>query len=385
MKIMGKTIGLLTAALLLPVMVQAQTMQDEVRQAIGTVGTDVQAALQKSAAIPKNQPVALLPIANDPGLYVAGILKNAITATGMTCIEAKDDPFMDEVLKEVEWSERKSDMLDPATLTKFGKLKAAKLLMYGTVRDVAFDGRKGFVEIELHVSAIETKQHLWGQTFARRFYVAQNMKGFVQLDDAARKTLAQLFGQCLDSLKMSAAARGEKKSVIIVPLAGDMDRYVTQLAEGMLTKTGALVPREQDAQTMVEAKQLLRDQAIAADAILYGALRDLYKHEKFKETADTTINKVYAEVQLKLIAAKTGDVLWSDTVRTEYDEVIKKDTMQELVDKKKKEVLTDLLNTGTKDPGKTAWGIGKIVLVVLGLFFGGMILLWFLRLMMRPR
>lgn len=379
----------LAAAMLLPwawagMPARAQSLPDETRQAIGKVGMDVQAALQKSG-IPKNQPIAILPLANDPEQYVAGMLKNAVTAAGLPCVEGRDDPFWNQVLAEVEWSERKADMLDPATLTKFGKLKAAKLLLYGVVRDMSFSGAKGFVEIELHISAIETKQHLWGQTFARRFYVAKDMMGVVALDEASRKVLAKVFEQGLESLQKTPAAMDVKKSVVLVPLAGDVDRYVTQLTERMLTKTGKLTPREQDAQTLAQAKQLLRDEPQAADAILYGAVRDLSRQVKVKETADYTIDRLFAEVQLKLVAAKTGDVLWSDTLRAEYDDVTTKDTIREVLDKKKREVIQSVIDTSAKNPGKTAFGLGTIILLTLGGIVGLFLLLWILRILLRPR
>ena len=67
--------------------------------------------------------IAILPTQKEYYL-LSGRLKSMLNKAGFTCIDGKDDPMLDEILKEIEWSERKSDIIDPSTAVKFGKLKA---------------------------------------------------------------------------------------------------------------------------------------------------------------------------------------------------------------------------------------------------------------------
>ena len=182
----------LTAALAAATSTALAGFPEEVRQTLRLCTADIQSALARSG-LPKDATIALLPIKRDSEDYALGVLKNAATGAGFTCVEGKEDPFVQEVFKEIEWDERKDDILDPATLAKFGKLKAAKLLMYGVVREATGGNGRGYVEIEAHISSIETKQHLWGQVFARRFYTAPEVTGLVDLDPVVIPAHEHLF------------------------------------------------------------------------------------------------------------------------------------------------------------------------------------------------
>ena len=127
-------------------------LMDKVASALGT------------SAIPKDKPVAILPLPGDTDGMLANRLKIALTKAGLNCVEGKEDPMWDAILKEIEWDARKGDILDAATLDKFGRLKSAKTLLYGFARIWTFGGVAAWAEAELHATSIETKQHVWGET-----------------------------------------------------------------------------------------------------------------------------------------------------------------------------------------------------------------------------
>lgn len=280
------------------------------RQALRLAADDLRDALRQST-LPKTETLAILPVQGDRDAYAIGLIKNAATEAGLTCVEGKEDPFWDEVVKEVEWDERKDDILDGATLAKFGRLKAAKLLLYGAVRGAGDTGNRGYAELEVHVSAIETKQHLWGKVFARRFYRPGEVTGLVDIDPDVRQILRQAFDATQTRLKSAEKLQGIR-NIAIVPLAGDLDGFVTGLAENMLSGT-QFFPKHLDFLTLGEARAYLRDNPAAADAVLSGALRDLSR-KKLNEYPTGTNYEVSASVQLTIQSAKTGDVLWSDTI-----------------------------------------------------------------------
>jgi hypothetical protein len=302
------TIAILAASLLAASGLAVRAQQpEEVRAALRLAGADIQSALAAST-LPKDKPLAILPVRGDSNGYILGILKTAITGAGLLCVEGKGDPFFDEVLKEVAWDERKEDMLDTNTIVKFGQLKAAKLLAYAFIREAWGGQGCGFVELELHVSSIETKQHLWSGNFSRRFYDPQLPIGPIDLHPEVRRILREAFQRLPAQLRAAPKLR-DVHSILIVPLAGDIDRFMTGLVESSLSGTQFL-PKELDVRTLGEGRALLRDDPKAADAILYGAVRDLSSRKK-GEYPDRTEYDVSAAVQMTIQASPSGDVLWS--------------------------------------------------------------------------
>ena len=299
---------------------------EDVRQALRLALEDTGTALKESA-LPANQTISLLPFQGDRGHYVEGLLKNAVTGAGLTYVEGKSDPFWDELLKEIEWDERKEDILDAATLTRFGKLKGTQLLMYGTVREASDTNGRVYVEIEAHISSIETKQHLWGRIFAKRYPHRDGVQGIIDLDKAVRGLLKEALRPVPDSLANNPKLK-DIRSVAIVPLSGDIDDYVTGLVQDALSRT-SLYPKDLDLTTLAEARLLLRGEPDQADALLYGAVRDLSREldqEKFTETVYT----LHAEVQLRIQDVSSGEILWSDTLA---EEALDSDQQPEVTDR----------------------------------------------------
>ena len=112
-------------------------------------------------------PVAILPIHGDVDGWMAGQLKIALTSAGKNCIEGKEDPMLKAILDEIEWDDRKSDILDPETLDLIAskKLQSAKVLLTAHV-DFMEDRRgRPAAEMVLHADEIATKRHIWGGNF----------------------------------------------------------------------------------------------------------------------------------------------------------------------------------------------------------------------------
>jgi hypothetical protein len=311
--IMAAVLGFAGAA---PRVLAQSTWSDEGRQALQMAVADAQKAVV--GKLPVGEPISVLPIAGDQGDYVRGLLKNALTAAGLRTVEEKDEPFFTNVLAEVEWDERKADMLDDATIVKFGKLQATKILVYGTVREEPSPTRV-FVELELHASSLVTKQHLWGGTFARRFYLPGARQGLVDLNDSIRQALKQAFVAGGASLTKSEKLR-DVHTVLFVPLAGDVDGYITGLAKDMF-KASAVNPKDLDVQTLGQARVILRDQPQQADATLVGSVRDLYR-EMSGVTFQGTNYTIHAEVQVEIQRAAGNEILWSDTLSAKATEFI---------------------------------------------------------------
>ena len=139
----------------------------EERDLLINLAADVSAALKESG-IAADVPISALPFPGDRDRYLEGLLKNAVTAAGLNYVEGRGDPMWDAIVNEIIWDWRKNDVLDEATLTKFGRLQAARRLLYGHIIVERDDEDELRAELWLHISSVETKQHLWGRTFVKR-------------------------------------------------------------------------------------------------------------------------------------------------------------------------------------------------------------------------
>jgi hypothetical protein len=294
----------------------ADAFEESTRQALQGAVEDAQAALG-SAGIGPSIAISTLPIAGDENRVVEGLLKNAVTGAGLNYVEGKQDPLWNSILETVEWDERKGDILDASTLTQFGKLRSTQALLYGIVRDAGRWGNRVYVEIELHLTDLSTASHLWGGIFSRRFYLPGDLRGIVDYDPDVRALLRGLFADAVEGLA-SASKLAEIESVALLPICGDQDQYITGLARDLISAT-RLKPRDLDMTTLLEARRILRDQPDRADAVLYGAVRDLSRKLEREEVLEDTY-EIRAEVQLQ-IQAPNGDVLWSETLAGEREQI----------------------------------------------------------------
>lgn len=311
--------------------------EDE-RQALQGAVDKVQAALKKADALPAAEAIAILPIKGDNGSALS-LLKTAVTDAGKTCVEGKEDPMWDEILKEIAWDERKLDILDPVTVDKFGALKSAQILLYGELIKTKTD-ESVLVELELHATRIKTKQHIWGGVFDNRYFKSKDVKGISELPGSLRAILRE---QMATRIMKSIAAQpklAKIKNLAIVPLAGDEDKYVTYIVRDAIART-KIISRDYDTETRAETLGILRDKPQSSDAYLFGAVRDLgvfLVSEKEaslvgEDVSATSVERAVAyiakaEVQLCIEDPITRDQLWSDTIYVPVP--YKKPTVKEL-------------------------------------------------------
>jgi len=300
----------------------ADAFSDEVRQAFASAMADVSESVRGSA-IPASASVSVLPLSGDKGDVVSGLVKIAVTDAGKTYVEGKSDPMWDEVVKEMAFDERNVGLLDAATLVKIGSLKATDVLVYGVVRASDVTENRVFVELELHATDVKTKTHLWGGLFAKRWYVpgADVPKGISELPLAVREQLKfDATSNLVASLKAQPKLSGIR-SVVLIPLVGDEDRYCTYILRDAIVQTD-LVPKELDLASLGGARAVFRDiPVVAGDAVVYGAVRQLGWLEErvtFPFTGWRLFSKVVVptDFQAAIERNDTHDILWSDTIQS---------------------------------------------------------------------
>ena len=313
---MKKTLALFFLSAAMCIFAQ-QGLTEDVRQALYGAIDQSEAAL-KTAPF-GNKTVAILPIPGDASGLIAGRLKNILTRQGFTCVEGKEDPMWNEIIKEIAWDERKDDILDAKTLVKFGKLKSAQILLYGRIRLLDKNSERVYAELELHATDLATKQHIWGGNFAYRFYKSEKIRGIISLDNSLRMLLKKNFEAVRQSLQSPefAGKLGNVKTVSVIPLAGDIDQYLTGLAIETLTRTNHQ-PKNPRIPSLSQLRASTRDGQLESDAVFYGAVRDLCRSAtENKALPGKRIESsfvVNADIQLFLEDTKTGVILWSKTI-----------------------------------------------------------------------
>jgi len=337
------------------------TFPDELRQALKEAVARAEAAIAASG-LPKDRPLAVLPVRGDVDRadprdhgYLGGLLENAFTAAGLNVVPYRRDALWDEIFDQVEWSERKEDILDAKTLTAFGRLQNTKLLAYAFVRDASIHRHRVFVEIELHVSEIETARHLWGGTFSSRLYIPGPREGLVALDTATREAFQAAIAAKAEALESSEKLK-EVRTLLVIPLAGDIDGYFTGMIKAMFNRSPIRL-RDADVPTLTQARLVLRDGGV--DGVLHGAVRDLYREAK-KTTLEGTTYTVRAEVQLEIQKAN-GDVLWADQIVATTEEFVPRPESPE------DEIKRTLLEIILQNPAILLWivaGAGAIILMI---------------------
>lgn len=298
-----------------PLMTMAQTDKTNTRQALYGALDKIGNSL-KEAPLGKRA-IAVFPLDKHHDL-IAGKLQIMLSRAGFISVNAKNDPMWSSIIKEIAWDENKNDILDKKTIDAFGKLKSAQLLL--RCRVLELETHKDFVraEIDLQFIEISTNQIIWGIPSSFTFYPGKDVQGIIELDEGLKKLLESNFALAAKSISTPAnAAKLDKiKTVAVIPLAGDIDSYVTGLATKMLSNN-RMFPQNQHIPSLSSLRTFARDGQLQSDAIFYGAIRDLRRTQAVSGPSGdhiVTSYTIFADIQMFIEDAKTGNILWVEHI-----------------------------------------------------------------------
>lgn len=261
------------------------------------------------SAVPKTEGLLVLPIRGDQDGYAESLLKGALAAAGFKVVEPPDQSVWNRILAEIEWTERKEDILDPDTVVKFGDMEGAKTLVYGRLVDVNRTAERTFAELLLHASSIATRRQIWGNVFAKSEYLTEGYAGLVGFDRDSRAVLAAVMAQLAESIR-SSAKLPEGMTVAMVPLAGDQDGFVSAMVRDVVAAT-TLKPVDLGVRTSAQAREKSQESVPPVQAVLNGAVRDLYSVDRSNPTRRAV--EIGAAIQVDIRNAASGEILWSGT------------------------------------------------------------------------
>lgn len=292
---------------------------DDFRQALYKA-IDSAAPSLKAAKFGKRS-IAVLPMKGDKMNLLPERLRNMLTQMGFVCVVGKEETeTLNRIYSEIANSERKDDIMDPATVVKFGKLKNTQLLFSCRILTLSQDSNRIFVELDMNVMEIATGKRVWGGTFACRHYSGKDVRGIVTMDT----TLRTLLKKHLASLKTSLTSAGANaklakiKNIVVIPVSGDIDRYITGMVIESLSETHFL-PEYTDIQTVSQFRYAVKDGSAKTKTVLYGAVRDLHVTNPAKSIAAdgkhfALSQQINGEIQLFIEDAGTGTILWSKNI-----------------------------------------------------------------------
>ena len=154
-------------ALPIPPKVDAELVKDIGNRAIAGLLVEL---IKSPRLAPTNAPreFAILPLERDLDQnYFTAQLRNEFTricgAAGFRLYTPRETAEWDGLLKEIDWGQKFGDVMDPATVQKFGKFHGVAGLIRGRVVSVSLS-EEGLLKIRVNCQAfaVETGEQIWG-------------------------------------------------------------------------------------------------------------------------------------------------------------------------------------------------------------------------------
>ena len=345
---------------------------DDYRQAVYGALAKAEEPL-KTAGFGK-QPIAIVPLRRGHDL-LAGRLKNMLNKAGFICVEGKEDPMWNKILAEIEWSDKKSDMLESSTIVKFGNLKSVRILFECDIRLVDKNEDRVYAEIELRGTEVSTRKVLWGDTFTHTHYIGKDIQGIIKIDRQLNAVLKKNFADAQKSLTspMHSEKMRHVKTITVIPLIGDINAYMTNMAIAMISQT-KYIPKNPHIPSLRVVRSSARDGSLGCDAVFYGYVRSFHMTNPVESQEGKQIKTSYnavVNIQFFVEDAKNGNILWSATVDLDEPISSKRDMTAEELKKYRKERM-DAVPDDIKENMLDNW---LTYLIIFGIIIGAIIVL----------
>ena len=115
----------------------------------------------EAAGLGTVQNIAVLPVNNDVNNEAYGLVRIGLTQTHYSVFDRQDAEW-ERLLSEIEWGQRRGDIMDAATVQEFGQIQGVEAVLYGSLVNVEESPGRVMVRLNLHLSVVETGQHVWG-------------------------------------------------------------------------------------------------------------------------------------------------------------------------------------------------------------------------------
>lgn len=108
------------------------------------------------------QRIAVLPLTGDRDGLSMLLRSELVRYSDYYEFYVRDDAEWNKLLSEIEFGDRRGDVMDPSTIQKFGNVKGVDAILYGSIREAtAEQNGDGLVRINLMLADVETGRQLW--------------------------------------------------------------------------------------------------------------------------------------------------------------------------------------------------------------------------------
>jgi len=309
-------VSLMAAVLLLAGNARAE-LKRALDQTIDEAARDVATKLN-DARLEGVKNIAVLPLWGEGDAQTKGYIASAIQSQiigGPYNVMERDKQAWENLLGEMKWDTLREDVMNQESVQRFGRIEGCDAILYGTVRECAFDPTKNsaVTRLTLRLGIVETGEAKWSSGEIKKVRIVSAAVGTPPtLDPALVRAINLATEKAAQSLQSKSP---NVKGLALFPLLGkDENNYVSDVLQSQLTKAGCnpipvsqmqwqeyLVANTSDAQRIETMCRFAKEKGCSA--LLYGTVNECQVRErKYKAVVRLTLNAVNAE---------TGQSIWS--------------------------------------------------------------------------
>jgi len=168
--------------------------------------------------------IAFIGLAGDKGGLTQIFRSGLLRVPGAYSFFTRDDKEFDVLLSEIEFGDRRGDVMETSTIKSFGKIKGVDALLYGKIQEAAVEGKNGIVRVTLTLANVETGQLLW----------SGNITGTYTAPTPRENIDQKIIEAAIDAGKKVADKLTEKSGisatdVFLLPLVGKMSSDLSDM------------------------------------------------------------------------------------------------------------------------------------------------------------
>lgn len=159
--------------------------------------------------------IAVLPLSDDTENLYPVVRAELASYPGLYEFYTRNEAEWDTLLSEIEFADRRGDVMDATTIQKFGRIKGVEALLYGSVREASVDARgNGVVRLSLTLSEVETGRQLWSGNITGQYAPVREASG------AVLKAVINAAGQAAENLSGMKSRLGNL-DIYLMPVVSD--------------------------------------------------------------------------------------------------------------------------------------------------------------------
>ena len=114
--------------------------------------------------------IAFLPFSGDSKSISPVFRAELARFSGAYEFYTRDEAEWSTLVGEIEFGERRGDIMDPLTVQQFGRIQGVEALLYGMIRDAEVtDDGEGIARFSLNLSEVATGRQLWSGNIEGRY------------------------------------------------------------------------------------------------------------------------------------------------------------------------------------------------------------------------